>query len=148
MENTPPSGELPATPAPAATPAPPATPAAYSSHSSSRHGERSRREHGERQYSPFLPMLLLVIGAVAWPAFQCYQLANEKQAIATIYGNQIRQFDDSGKLRNSLDGLARDTALLAAKGNPSAKLIVDELARRGVTIDPTKQAAPPPKAGN
>ena len=142
MESTPPSGEVPA------TPAAPVTPAAYSSHSSSRHGERSRREHGERHYSPFLPLLLLVLGAVAWPAFQCYQLANEKQAIATIFGNQIRQFDDSGKLRNSLDGLARDTALLAAKGNASAKLIVDELARRGVTIDPSKQPSAPAKAGN
>ena len=32
-----------------------------------------------------------------------------------------------------------DTALLASKGNPSAKLVVDELARRGVTINPTPQ---------
>jgi hypothetical protein len=107
----------------------------------SRHGERSRREHGERAYSPFLPLLLVVIAGVAWPAFQCFQLVNEKQALATVFGNQIRPFDDSTKLRNSLDAIARDTALLASKGNPGAKLIVDELARRGVTINPS---APPP----
>ena len=122
---------LPPTPAVDATPSAPV---------SSRHGERSRREHGERMYSPFLPLLLLVIAGVAWPFFQCYQLINEKQALATVFSNQNRPFEDSTKLRNSLDAIARDTALLASKGNPSAKLIVDELARRGVTINPT---APP-----
>jgi hypothetical protein len=44
-------------------------------------------------------------------------------------------------LRTSLDSLARETALLAEKGNPGAKLIVGELARRGVTINPN--ATPP-----
>ena len=113
-----------------------------------RRDEWRRREHGERGYSPFLPLLLLAVIAVAWPAFQCYQLVNEKQALATVFGNQTRPFDDSGKLRTSLEGIARETALLAAKGNPSAKLIVDELARRGVTINPSAQPSAPAKAGN
>jgi hypothetical protein len=102
-----------------------------------------RREFG---YSPFLPLLLLVIAAVAWPAFQCYQLVNEKQALATVHSNQTRQFEDAGKLRTSLDSLARETAILAEKGNPGAKLIVGELARRGVTINPNAPPATPDKA--
>jgi hypothetical protein len=106
-------------------------------------GDRGRRDYG---YSPFLPLLLLVIAAVAWPAFQCYQLVNEKQALATVFGNQSRQFDDATKLRNSLDALARETALLADKGNPGAKLIVGELARRGVTINPNASTSAPDKA--
>jgi hypothetical protein len=105
--------------------------------------ERGRREFG---YSPFLPVLLLVLVAVAWPAFQCYQLVNEKQALATVMFNQNRQFEDAGKLRGSLDALARETALLADKGNPGAKLIVGELARRGVTINPNATPAAPDKA--
>ena len=124
---------------------PPPAPAADASAAppaGSRHAERGRRDHGG--YSPFLPLLLLVIASVAWPVFQCYQLINEMQAIATVYGNQIRQFEDSGKLRNSLDALARETALLAGKGNASAKLIVDELARRGVTINPNAPPVVPP----
>jgi hypothetical protein len=107
-------------------------------------GER----HGELRYSPFLPLLLLVVGAVAWPTFQFYQLINEKQALATVFGNQTRQFEESGKLRSSLEGLARETAQLAAKGNPGAKLIVDQLARRGITINPNAQPTTPPKAAN
>jgi len=103
----------------------------------------ARREFG---YSPFLPLLLLVIAAVAWPAFQCYQLVNEKQGLATVHGNQTRQFEDAGKLRTSLDTLARETAILADKGNPGAKLIIGELARRGVTINPNAPPATADKA--
>ena len=100
-------------------------------------GVSARREFG---YSPFLPLLLLVVAAVVWPAFQCYQLVLEKQGLATVYTNQSRQYEDAGKLRAQLDAIARETANLADKGNPGAKLIVGELAKRGVTINPN--AAP------
>jgi hypothetical protein len=105
--------------------------------------DHARREFG---YSPFLPLLLLVVAAVAWPAFQCYQLVIERQGLATVYGNQARQHEDAGKLRTSLDSLARETAILAEKGNPSAKLVVGELARRGVTINPNAPTATADKA--
>jgi hypothetical protein len=104
-------------------------------------GESARREFG---YSPFFPLLLLVVAGVAWPAFQCYQLVVEKQALALVYTNQARQFDDAGKLRTALDNLARETAVLADKGNPGAKLIIGELAKRGVTINPNAPAAAAP----
>ena len=97
----------------------------------------------ELRYSPFLPLRLLVIAGGAWSAFQCYQLVIEKQGLATVYGNQARPYEEAGKLRSSLDALARETAILADKGNPGAKLIIGELAKRGVTINPN---APPPTA--
>jgi hypothetical protein len=98
----------------------------------------------EPSYSPFVPLLLLVVAGVAWPAFQCFQLVMERQGLATVHANQNRQYEDAGKLRTSLDNLARETALLADKGNPGAKMIIGELARRGVTINPN---APADKAG-
>ena len=94
----------------------------------------------EPGYSPFLPLLLLLIAAVVWPAFQCYQLVNEKQGLATVYANQTQPYENAGKLRALLDNLARETAVLADKGNPGAKMIIGELAKRGVTINPN---APP-----
>jgi len=110
--------------------------------------ENARRAPGERGYSPFVPLLILASVALAWPSFQCYQLIVEKRLFATIYANQVKQHDDSTKLRAALDAVARETALLAGKGNANAKLIVDELARRGVTIDPSKPPVAPPKAAN
>jgi hypothetical protein len=101
-------------------------------------GATSLREAGR---SPFIPLLLIVLTLVVWPAFQCIQLVMEKQGLATVHANQSKPYEDAGKLRTSLDNLARETAMLADKGNPGAKLIVGELAKRGVTINPN--AAPP-----
>jgi hypothetical protein len=109
---------------------------------SSRYAVRHHRR--DCTYSPFVPILLAVICALAWPAFQCYQLINEKQALETVYGSQVRAFEDAGKLRGSLDVLARETALLAERGNAGAKLVVSELARRGITINTTAPPSSPP----
>ena len=106
-----------------------------------RQGERSRRQHGDGGHRAFVPLLLLVIAGLAWPGFQCYQLVNERQALATVFGSQNRQVEESTKLRGSLDAIARDTAILAGSGNAGAKLIVDELAKRGVTINPAAASA-------
>ena len=62
----------------------------------------------------FLPLLLVVLGVVAWPAFQCYQLVNEKQALTTVFGNQTRSFEEATKLRTSLDGLEVDVLICGA----------------------------------
>ncbi len=104
-----------------------------------------RLEPDELRYRPFLPLLLLVLAGLTWFAFQCYQLVREKEALAMAYANQTQKFEDSGKMRSALDGIARDTATLASKGNPSAKLVVDELARRGVAIGSPPPAAAAPK---
>lgn len=106
--------------------------------------ERDRRR--TRLYSAFLPLLLLFVATVAWPAFQCWQLVAEKQAMATVRTNQTKTFEDATKLRGTLEGIARDTALLAEQGHPGAKMIVDELARRGVKIDPNATPSSPPGA--
>ena len=111
-----------------------------------RPGETGRRER--RDHRPFVPLLVLVIAVLAWSGFQCYELVNERQTMAAVYRSQTRPFEESTKLRNSLDALARETAVLASKGNASAKLIVDELARRGVTINPNAAPPAPPNEGN
>jgi hypothetical protein len=99
-----------------------------------------------RMYNVFPPLLLLFVATVAWPVFQCWQLVAEKGAIATIYTNQTKPFDDASKMRVALEGIARDTALLAAQGHTGAKMIVDELAKRGVKIDPNATPSTPPSA--
>ena len=49
--------------------------------------------------------------------------------------------DNAGKLRTSLDSLAADTQRLADRGNANAALLVTELKRRGITINPQAGAA-------
>jgi hypothetical protein len=90
-----------------------------------------------REHSPFVPLLILLIAIAAWFGFQGYTLWNERNALAASQSSQERALEGARKVRITLDTLARETALLADKGNANARLIVDELKRRGVTIDPT-----------
>ena len=101
---------------------------------------------GERA-SPFVPILILALSFAGWACFQTMQLVQEKENLATLHASQEKQMEDSKKLRESLDNLAKTTLVLANRGNPNARLVVDELRRRGVTINPdTPPAASAPAA--
>ena len=104
--------------------------------------ERPQVRNGDRT-SPFIPILILALAFVGWSGFQTTQLVQEKTALATLKISQDKQTEDSKKLRESLDKLAKGTLALSDRGNPNARLIVDELRRRGITIS---AESPPPAA--
>ena len=102
----------------------------------SRHS-RSRSETAERtSTSVFVPALLLALAFVLWLAFQAVQLVREQQQLTVATANLQSQAQVATKLRAALDALATSTAKLAADGNANARIIVEELRKRGVTINP------------
>ena len=96
-----------------------------------------------RARSAFLPMLLPSLAFIVWLAVQAYQLVQERQNLEQFSAGQQAQVDGAKSLRVSLDRLAVSTQQLANAGNANARLLVDELQRRGVTINPTKAGEPP-----
>ena len=92
-------------------------------------------------HSPFMPLLLGGMALLGTLAFQSYQMLNDRQALQTAHVNQQPTVDNAGKLRGSLDTLAADTQRLADAGNASARLLVEELKKRGVTINPSAASA-------
>lgn len=102
---------------------------------------------GLRRRSPFVPLLLLTLALLSWAAFQTVQLARERRDLRVAHTTQEQQMQQAVKMRAQLDGIAKSTAELAAKGNVNAGTIVQELAKRGITINlsaPTP-ATPAPK---
>jgi len=97
-----------------------------------------------RYWPVFIPLLILVVTYLGWTVFQTSQLVRERDALATLHSNQEKQFQESKKLRESLDKIARETQLLANRGNKGALLVVDELRKRGITINPEVPAQSPP----
>lgn len=93
--------------------------------------------------SPFVPLLLASLALLGWLGFQTWQLMNDRQALQAGYASQQQTVESSGKLRASLDALAADTQRMADGGNPNAKLLVEELRKRGITIN-TSPPAPAP----
>ena len=85
--------------------------------------------------SPFIPLLLLTVALLSWATFQAVQLARERRELRAAYTNQEQPMQQAAKMRAQLDGIARSTAELAAKGNVNAGTIVQELAKRGITIN-------------
>ena len=90
----------------------------------------------------FVPVALLGVAILLWVGFQTTQLIRERHGLQTLHQGQEAQIQSSQKLRASLDAIASGTAKLAEQGNPNAKLIVDELKKRGVTINPNPPAPP------
>lgn len=80
-------------------------------------------------------MLALVI----WFSVHAWVLFSERSRLREAHTSQQQTVDNAGKLRQSLDGLAADTQRLADAGNPNARLLVEELRKRGVTINPNAQ---------
>ena len=90
--------------------------------------------------SVFAPLALIAGAFVVWLGFQTVQLWMERQQIALAQAGLEIQEQNATKLRASLDAVATSTAKLAADGNSIARTIVEELRKRGVTINPTGAA--------
>ena len=124
------SQDVPSRPGPAVTPA---------------ELERSRaplteqRRRQEPTYSAVVPLAIVVLTLLVWVGFQTLQLYNERQRLQAGVLGQEQLVQNSQKLRTSLDSLASETAKLAEDGNPNARLLVDELRKRGITINPSAQ---------
>lgn len=93
---------------------------------------------GPSTMSAFLPVLILGLVLLAWFGFQASQMRAERDAMREAMTNQEKPMQESKKLRDSLDAIARGTAQLADGGNPNARLIVDGLKKRGIAISPNQ----------
>ena len=100
-------------------------------------------ETGGHSSSPWPILGLVVIAVLAWFAFQTTQLVRERSSLQAAKGSQDSTLAQAEKLRAQLDSIAKKTLELAQQGNTNAALIVQELAKRGVTINPSGASANP-----
>jgi hypothetical protein len=96
--------------------------------------------------SPWPLLTMLVLGCLCWFGFQGWQLQREHRSLLGIRANSEAPLDQARKRRAQLESIMRRTYELAQKGNPGATLILQELARRGVSINPAPPPGPPGSA--
>ena len=84
---------------------------------------------------------MLASAVLLWVLFQSYSLFNERQALLAAAAQLAPQAETATKVRASIDSIAAGVKRLADGGNANARVIVDELARRGVTINPNSAPA-------
>jgi hypothetical protein len=90
-----------------------------------------------------LPLTILLIALVLWFSFQTLQLASERANLGEARGHQEAAMQEAQKLRTQFESLISKTSELANKGHAGAKLVMDELQKRGMAaqseaVTPTK----------
>jgi hypothetical protein len=103
---------------------------------------RSVDEETPQARGVFLPILLVVLSVTGWFGFQTLQLVRERQQLEAAKLTLAPQELAATKVRAALDQVATATANLAAQGNGNARLIVEQLRNRGVTINAPGASAP------
>jgi hypothetical protein len=83
-----------------------------------------------------LPLTILLVALVLWFGFQTLQLATERANLGEARGHQEAAMQESQKLRTQFESLISKTSELANKGHAGAKLVMDELQKRGMTAQP------------
>lgn len=114
-----------------ATPAP--TPSAVAGDASARAVEPTAAAAPAR--SAFVPLLLGLLALLAVLGHQAWQLDQDRRQLQAVHDGATPRVEAATQLRRSLDLLAADTQRLADSGNAPARVLVEELRRRGVTIN-------------
>ena len=83
-----------------------------------------------------LPLTILLIALVLWFGFQTLQLATERANLGEARGHQEAAMQEAQKLRTQFESLIGKTNELANKGHAGAKLVMEELQKRGMTAQP------------
>lgn len=90
----------------------------------------------------FAPLALFMAAWLLWNGFQSVQLLRERSNLQALHANQDQTVQTAQRMRQQLDALAAGTKRLADAGHPHAAALVQELARRGVQINPERQPNP------
>ena len=83
-----------------------------------------------------LPLTILLIALVLWFGFQTLQLASERANLGEARGHQEAAMQEAQKLRTQFESLISKTSELANKGHAGAKLVMEELQKRGMAAQP------------
>ena len=89
-----------------------------------------------------LALTFVVLSWFVWVAFQTTQLTRDRYRLNQLKAGQDAPLQEAVKIRAQLEGIAGDTAKLAAQGHAGAQAIMAELQKRGIRIDVPK-ATPP-----
>lgn len=127
-----------ATAAPATTPAPAPAPAPAASASPAEPPGKAAAAPATNAApvrSAFVPLLLGLTALVAVLGHQAWQLDQDRRQLQAAHDGTAPRIEAANQLRRSLDLLAADTQRLADGGNAPARVLVEELRRRGITIN-------------
>ena len=94
----------------------------------------------DRAYSN-LPFILTLAALIIYFGFQTLQLLGERSNMTVVKSNQEAAIQEAQKVQAQFKNLVDKTSELADQGHAGAKMVMEELLKRGVSSAP--QAMPP-----
>jgi hypothetical protein len=88
-----------------------------------------------------LAVIITLLALLLWFGFQSVQLWYERGNLSAVKASQETAIQESEKIRLQFQGLMTKTSELANQGHAGAKLIVDELQKRGIGVAPPAKPA-------
>jgi hypothetical protein len=90
------------------------------------------------------PLIFLAIALLLGLVSHGLEIYWQRDTLLTLRQNQEPQIQAASKVRTQLDSIAREIAVLAGRGNANARLVIDELGKRGILINPNAAPVQPP----
>ena len=106
-------------------------------------------EHEETQERPAapavsqLPFILTLVALTIYFAFQTLQLATERNNLGLMKANQDAAIQEAQKVQTQFKTLVTKTGELAAQGHAGARMVMDELQKRGFSSAPAPETNMP-----
>jgi hypothetical protein len=102
----------------------------------------------EKAGASSIALTLTLVSLILWFGFQAFQLVRDRSSLRVVKANQETAIQESAKIRTQFQTLVTKTAELAKQGHAGAKMVIDELQKRGVGIAPEGTPAEKPETKN
>lgn len=83
-----------------------------------------------------LPLIVLLAAVTIYFGFQTLQLLSERGNLGLVKGNQETAMQEAQKVQTQFKTLVTKTGQLANQGHAGAKMVMEELQKRGVGVAP------------
>jgi len=100
----------------------------------------------EPQSDSSLALIITLAALLLWFGFQSVQALRERGNLSGVKANQESALQEAEKIRLQFHALLAKTSELANQGHGGAKMVVDELQRRGLGAGPAVKPAEKPQA--
>ena len=83
-----------------------------------------------------LPFIITLVALTIYFVFQTLQLATERSNLGMVKANQDAAIQEAQKVQTQFKTLVSKTGVLAAQGHAGARMVMEELQKRGLGAAP------------
>jgi flagellar basal body-associated protein FliL len=91
-------------------------------------------------------LTVTIVCLVLWFSFQAFQLVRDRGNLRLVKANQESAMQESEKVQVQFKTLMTKIAALANQGHGGAKMVMDELQKRGVGFAPQEKSPEKPES--